>query len=252
MTVDALRPQDSEDLLKISFAWGNPPLTVISPGAHGAVVRDDDGAVLAWALLRETSHGFCTDELWCARSRAGKEALALLAQWLERTVASIAFERGVPFLPLGGVVRNDNPAHDEALEKRGYEFVAKVRMKEIPAEHKTFHACHGSEPASVLGAEESATDLQGGTVVSAATPMLVNTVSPTAFSPSRSASAPSPGQSSQSTFGEERSSKPMPALSAPSPDRSTVITTRGTTEPTRSMSCGSVRAATGSSIEALA
>ena len=87
----------------------------------------------AWALLRETGHGYIVDELWAKKTRAGRLALGQIARWLEATVAKIAAEKGVDFLPLGGICRLDNEPHYNALKNRGYEVVAHVFAKDIPA-----------------------------------------------------------------------------------------------------------------------
>lgn len=105
---------------------------VIAPGSHGVVVREG-AVVLAWGTLRELPYGFVTDELWCERTRRGRVALGAVARWLEETVARVAAERGLEYLELGGIVRNENVLHDAALEKRGYACVAKVRSKRICA-----------------------------------------------------------------------------------------------------------------------
>lgn len=129
--VEALRPEDADELMALAAQWQSGPI-VISPGAHGAVVRSG-GRVLAWCLLRELNGGFVVDELWCAKERAGREALGELAHWLEETVAQIAASRGVEYVELGGIVRLDNPLHDAALEKRGYAVIGHVRAKKIYA-----------------------------------------------------------------------------------------------------------------------
>lgn len=130
--VEALRPEDAPELMRLAAQWQSGPI-VISPGAHGAVVRDAQG-IAAWALLRELSaFGFVTDELWCRKDYGGHVALAEIGAWLESTVARIAAERGLPFIELGGLVRLDNPAHDAALAKHGYEVVGHMRSKKIPA-----------------------------------------------------------------------------------------------------------------------
>lgn len=133
MTVDALRPDDAQEIVEISLAWGRPAPTVIAQGAHGCVVRDEDGSVLAWALLRENVCGFTVDELWQRPGLRGNRALAVVADALESTVARIAAERGKDCLALGGAARLDNPKHINALERRGYEHVANMYAKEIPA-----------------------------------------------------------------------------------------------------------------------
>lgn len=129
MTVEPLCAQDVPELLALAAEWGSGPV-VIAAGAHGAVVRAG-GVVQAWALLRELNYGFVVDELWCRKDRVGRAALGEIARWLEATVSRIAAERGVAYIELGGIVRLDNPAHDAALEKRGYEFIGKVRAKKI-------------------------------------------------------------------------------------------------------------------------
>ena len=129
MTVEPLRAQDAPELMSLAAEWNSGPI-VISPGAHGAVVRDE-GGIAAWALLRELNYGFVVDELWCRKDRSGRAALGEIARWLEETVAKIAASRGVEFLELGGIVRLDNPLHDAALDKRGYEIIGNVRAKKI-------------------------------------------------------------------------------------------------------------------------
>lgn len=129
--VEALRPEDAPELMALADVWQSGPV-VISPGAHGAVVRDSHG-VAAWALLRELNYGFVVDELWCRKNRSGRVALGEIARWLEETVARIAAERGCEFIELGGIVRLDNPTHDAALDKRGYEIIGNVRAKKIYA-----------------------------------------------------------------------------------------------------------------------
>ena len=135
MTVDALRPEDAQEIVQIALAWGRPAPTVIAPGAHGCVVRDADGSVLAWALLRENVCGFAVDELWQRPGLRGNRALAVIADAIEGTVARIAAERGKDSLALGGAARLDNPKHINALERRGYTHVANMYAKEIPAVH---------------------------------------------------------------------------------------------------------------------
>lgn len=131
MQVEPLRPEDAEELVRLSLEW-EQGMPIISPGAHGAVVREN-GSVQAWALLRETSHGFVIDEIWAKHSRIGRLALGTIARWIESTVAGIAADRGEPALQLGGICRLDNPRHYAALQKRGYEVVAHVFAKDIPA-----------------------------------------------------------------------------------------------------------------------
>jgi len=133
MRVEPLRSEDAADVQSLMRDWNAGPL-VIAPGAHGAVVRDDAGRVEAFALLRETGYGFAIDEMWGKRDRLGRLALGMLARWTESTIARIARDRGVDSLPLGGIARIDNPAHCAALKKRGYEVVANVYAKDIPAE----------------------------------------------------------------------------------------------------------------------
>lgn len=146
MQVEPLRPEDAEELIRLSLEWnqGTPVIlpatvcpncnTTVSPGAHGAVVREK-GIVQAWGLLRETAYGFCTDELWCRKTKTGRAALMEIAAWLEQTVEQIAFDRNLEFLEFGGMVRLDNPSHDAALAKYGYEIVANVRAKRIYAKN---------------------------------------------------------------------------------------------------------------------
>lgn len=129
--VEALRPDDVPELMALAESWQSGPI-VISPGAHGAVIRDANG-VAAWALLREVNYGFIVDELWRRKDAGGMVALGEIARWLEQTVARIAAERGVEYIELGGIVRLDNPLHDAALDKRGYEIIGNVRAKKIYA-----------------------------------------------------------------------------------------------------------------------
>ena len=127
MTVEPLCPDDAGDLLALT-----PGPVVITEGAHGAVVREN-GIVLAFALLRETAYGYVIDELRCVQSYRGERALARLAAWTEETVGRIAAERGLPGLQLGGICELRNARHYAALLGRGYEVVAHVLAKEIPA-----------------------------------------------------------------------------------------------------------------------
>lgn len=131
MTVSPLTPDDAPYLIALAQEWDSGPV-VITPGAYGVVVRDGSD-VLAWGTLRETGYGMVTDELWCRKDRPGRLALGEIAKWLEATVAKIAGERGLASMPLGGMARLDNPRHCAALENRGYEHVANVYAKDIPA-----------------------------------------------------------------------------------------------------------------------
>jgi hypothetical protein len=103
------------------------PAWVLTPGAHGAVVRDGD-SLAAFCLLRETALGFIIDELWPEKTRRGLQALHMLSDWIEQTVARIARERSTR-LDLGGIVRLDNKSHALALQRRDYEVVAEVYKK---------------------------------------------------------------------------------------------------------------------------
>ncbi len=131
MTVSPLLPEDAPYLVALAQEWNSGPV-VITPGAHGVVVRENSD-VLAWGTLRETGYGMVTDELWCRKDRAGRLALAAIGKWLEKTVAKIAAEQGLASMPLGGIARLDNPKHCAVLENRGYEHVANVYAKDIPA-----------------------------------------------------------------------------------------------------------------------
>ena len=110
MVVEAMRGDDASELLRLARVWEQRPF-VVSPGAHGAVVRDCGGRVAGFAFLRETPYGLVVDELWCDRSRRGREALSLLAEWLERTAGAVARQRGV-VVSLGRIVRVENVEHD--------------------------------------------------------------------------------------------------------------------------------------------
>jgi hypothetical protein len=127
-TIDALRPDDAAEMIRIARENGQPNWHY-SPGAHGTVVRDGD-RVRGFCLLRETTHGFVVDELWCERTREGIASLQTLADWMEDLMARLARERGV-VLKLGGIVRLDNPRHKNVLERRGYTVVAEVLAKEF-------------------------------------------------------------------------------------------------------------------------
>lgn len=128
--VEPLRVEDLPDINAIAELWQSGPI-VFSAGSHGAVVRDEHG-VAAWALLRELSaFGMVVDELWRRKDRSGTLALFEIADWIEATAARIARERGLPYIELGGLVRLDNPDHDAALARRGYEVVGYMRSKKI-------------------------------------------------------------------------------------------------------------------------
>ncbi len=129
--VQPLAVDDAKEILRIATSWESGEV-ILSSGAHGAVVKEGD-KVLAYAFLRETGYGFVVDDLWQDKSRGGLEALAELSHWLEGTVARIAAERNVESIPLGGIAKLDNPRHRAALEHRGYEHVANVYAKDIPA-----------------------------------------------------------------------------------------------------------------------
>jgi hypothetical protein len=130
MILDAIRPDDAPEMLRLARETGQTTQGwVYSPGAAGTVVRDED-KIRGFCLLRETHVGFVVDELWSEHSRKGIAALGMLSEWLQETIQKIANERGCP-IQLGGIVRDDNPAHRKALEKRGFAPVATVLAKEI-------------------------------------------------------------------------------------------------------------------------
>lgn len=133
MKLDALRPDDANELLRLARENGQPHW-VLSPGAHGTVVRDGD-RIHGFCLLREIGVGFVVDELWCDRSREGIASLGMLAEWLEQTMQGIVAERAADSR-LGGIVRLDNPTHKRALVKRGYRVVAEVLVKDFPFEEQ--------------------------------------------------------------------------------------------------------------------
>jgi hypothetical protein len=127
LILDTIQPDDANEMLRLARENGQAAW-VYSPGAHGVVVREGD-TIRGFALLRETGIGFVVDELWCDRSRTGIASIGLLANWLETTVRGIANERSA-VLKLGGIVRDDNPLHRKALEKRGFVPIATVLVKE--------------------------------------------------------------------------------------------------------------------------
>ena len=67
---------------------------------------------------------------WCDTLAFWLFIAAALTDWLEDTTARLARERGFP-LSLGGVVRLENGAMDDAMAKRGFEVVGTVRAKVI-------------------------------------------------------------------------------------------------------------------------
>jgi hypothetical protein len=130
MILDTIRPDDANEMLRLARETGQATQGwVYSPGAAGTVVRDGN-KIRGFCLLRETGVGFVVDELWCDKSKEGVASLGMLSRWLEETIQRIANERGCS-LKLGGIVRDDNPAHRKALEKRGFTPIATVLVKEF-------------------------------------------------------------------------------------------------------------------------
>lgn len=129
MVVQPMLVDDAPALVRIATSWGNRFMA--SADAAGFVVRDGDD-VVAFATLRETGQGgrlLVIDDLWPERSKRGRIALGVLANYLEAFAQAQADARGEP-VHLGGIVLLTHLAHDLALEKRGFGIVGHVRSKE--------------------------------------------------------------------------------------------------------------------------
>ena len=127
--IDAWNSEDVPELARLAVI-NNQGMWKPTPGANGVVVRDFPECIRGFCLLRETPLGFVVDELWHDKTRRGMLALGMLERWIEATISAIAKERGTPIM-LGGIVRDDNPRHRRALERRGYTPLAVVLSKEF-------------------------------------------------------------------------------------------------------------------------
>jgi hypothetical protein len=124
-----MTPDDATVILRIAQSRGTE--VHIPDGATGAVAREPGGrTVRAYAFLRELPYGLVVDDLWNEDTAIGRRGLSTLAQWMESLAQSLATKYGRP-VSLGGIVRNDNPSHMNALKRRGYEPVATVLSQEF-------------------------------------------------------------------------------------------------------------------------
>lgn len=130
MVVEAMRGDDASELLRLARVWEQRPF-VVSPGAHGAVVRDG-GSVVAVAIMREYPFALVADDVFGEPGERGKRGVAMLWSYFEEFVRRSAANGG-RVTHLGVIVKAGDVAHNAALERRGYEILAHIRAKKMDA-----------------------------------------------------------------------------------------------------------------------
>jgi hypothetical protein len=129
LVIDALRPQDAADMVRLALLNGRDQWYYPKDG-FGTTVRDARGSVRAFCVMRELPYGFVADQFWCDGTREGIAGLGMLSRWMQRTVQQVATERG-EVISLGGIVTLENTRHKAALIHRGFAVVAEVLARKF-------------------------------------------------------------------------------------------------------------------------
>ncbi len=127
VVLEPVTAADEAAVTRIVREQGLPNPWCWPQGLPGTAARIE-GRLVAFCVLKESPWGLVIDELWPEKSRAGLHGMKALGDWIESLGQRLADQRGEP-LDVGGIVRDKNAAHREALEKRGYAQVATILTK---------------------------------------------------------------------------------------------------------------------------